>query len=41
MNKYIIQYGISGGFNDSDRYMVVLAEEDALEIFNDEKGLWN
>lgn len=27
MNKYIIQYGIAGGFNDSDRYMVILAED--------------
>ena len=80
MNKYIIQFGISGGFNNSDNYKVILAEneeqasnkawlescdiyeqylgygglrdiyeimededcseEDAIEIFNDERESW-
>lgn len=29
MNKYIIQYGVSGGFNDTDNFDIITAENTA------------
>lgn len=30
MNKYIIQYGIGGGFNNTDNYLVIEAENEDI-----------